>query len=205
MTAQEKLGAKNIKDWYDIESQTRSYKSPNWKLSPERIALFKEFRDDPNYHIKNIVELIARSLILEMLRADGVEAKVFATSDSDDVFGGADVIAAIDTKHGEEYVAFDIAVSENKDYLDQKENPLETQCHEFNDFRKRKLYSKMPRVVFAIPPRVMTRFLSEYMTQIATKGFVEKKDILPLFKSSATSTVRDLSTKIHARIDNLIH
>lgn len=156
MDQNQKLGAKNIKDWYDIESKTRSYNAPEWKVTAERTVLFERFRNDPNYHIKNIVELITRSLILEMLKADGIDAKVYVTSDSDDVFGGADVIAAIDTNHGEEYVAFDIAVSESQEYLSKKELPTETHCHEFNAFKKRKNKKPMPRVVFAIPPRVMS-------------------------------------------------
>jgi hypothetical protein len=77
------------------------------------------------------------------------------TSDSDDVCGGADAIAVIDTNHGEEYVAFDIAVSENFEYLSKKATPTETHCHEFNAFKKRKDRKPIPRVVFDIPPRVM--------------------------------------------------
>lgn len=155
MTPEQKEGVGHIQEWYTSELKYRSYPAPEWKVSPERTVLFERFRNDPNYHIKNIVELITRSLILEMLRADGIDAKVYVTSDSDDVFGGADVIAAIDTDHGEEYVAFDIAVSENREYLDKKEIPTETRCHDFNAFKKRKNKKPMPRVVFAIPPRVM--------------------------------------------------
>lgn len=86
MTSTEKLGAENIKSWYDLESKVRSYNAPGWKIAPERTALFMEFRNDPNYTIKNLVELVTRSLIFEMLRADGIDAKVQVTSDTDDVF-----------------------------------------------------------------------------------------------------------------------
>ena len=155
MTMEQKEGAKNIREWYTNESKFRTYNVPEWKVSPERTLLFERFRNDPNYHIKNIVELMTRSLILEMLKADGIDAKVYVTSESDDVCGGADVIAVISTNHGEEYVAFDIAVSENFEYLRGKATPTETHCHEFNAFKQRKDRKPIPRVVFDIPPRVM--------------------------------------------------
>lgn len=204
MTPDEKLGARNIKTWYDIETKTRSYSVPGWKLSPERTALFERFRNDPNYHIKNIVELAARSLIFEMLRADGIDAKVVVTSDPDDAFGGADIIATINTPHGEEHVAFDIAVSENAEYLRKKEDRTETICYEFDAVKKLK-HKPIQRVVFAVPPRVMAGFISEYMKQIAKNGFIERKDILLLFRAAATDTVRTLSEKVHNRIDAIIH
>lgn len=204
MNASEKLGALNIKSWYELESKTRSYNAPGWKISPERTALFAQFRNDPNYTIKNLVELATRSLIFEMLRADGIDAKLAVTSDSDDVFGGADVIATINTPHGEEYVAFDIAVSANAEYLDEKEKRTETICYEFNAVKNLKNKS-IPRVVFAVPPRIMAKFISEYMKHVSVKGFIERKDILMLFKSAASDTVRELSEKVHSRIDAIIH
>lgn len=204
MTEAQKLGAKNIKSWYDLEAKTRSYNAPDWKVSPRNAVLFEKFRNDPNYHIKNIVELAARSLIFEMLRADGIDAKVVVTSDSDDVLGGADVIATINTPHGEEHMAFDIAVSENRTYLDEKEGRTETICYEFDAVKKLK-HKPIPRVVFAVPPRVMVTFISAYMKQIQTKGFIDRKDILTLFKASASDTVRTLSKKINDRVGAIIH
>lgn len=204
MSPSEKLGSQNIKNWYNLESKTRSYNAPEWKISPDRTALFERFRNDPNYHIKNIVELATRSLIFEMLRADGIDAKVVVTSDSDDVFGGADVIATINTPHGEKHVAFDIAVSENAEYLGKKEERTETICYEFDSIKKLK-QKPIPRVVFAIPPRVMTKFISEYMKHISTKGFIDRKDILTFFRDASSDTVRTLSKKVHARIDKIIH
>lgn len=204
MTPDEKLGAFNIKNWYELETKTRTYRAPNWKLSPERTVLFERFRSDPNYHIKNVVELATRSLIFEMLRADGIDAKVVVTSDSDDALGGADVIATIHTPHGEEHVAFDIAVSENREYLTKKEERTETICYEFDAVKNLK-HKPIPRVVFAIPPRVMAGFLSEYMKEIASKGFIERKDILVLFKAAASGTVRTLSEQVHSRLGAIIH
>lgn len=204
MTSQEKIEARNIKSWYDFESKSRSYSAPEWKISPERTALFTAFRNDPNYHIKNIVELATRSLIFEMLRADGIDAKVQVTSDSDDVFAWVDVIATINTPHGEEYVGFDIAISENPQYLAKKEERSETICREFNLYKKR-ADTSIPRVVFSISPRIMVRFLSEYMKRVAEKGFVDRKDILTLFKMSASGTVQKLSEKVHNQVDAIIH
>jgi hypothetical protein len=78
--------AEAINRWYWNESQTQSYQAPNWKITPERTLLFQQFRSDPNYHLKNLVEIVARNLVEEMLRSDGINAKVLLTSDSDDVF-----------------------------------------------------------------------------------------------------------------------
>lgn len=205
MTSEEKIGAKNIQSWYDFESKGRSYKAPNWKVPPERTALFAEFRNDPNYVIKNIVELVTRSLIFEMLKADGITAKVMITTDSDDVFSATDAIAAVQTPHGEEYVGFDIAVSENPEYIAQKEQRTRTICREFNMAKNLNPDQSIPRMVFAIPPRVMAEFISTYMKRIATSGSISRDDILPLFQKASLGTAEGLSTTIHNRFNTLIH
>lgn len=202
MTETQKLGAENIKTWYELESKTRSYHAPNWKISADKTLLLARFRNDPNYHIKNIVELTIRSLIFEMLRADGIDAKVVVTSDSDDAFGGADVIAIINTNHGEEYIAFDIAISESQEYLGKKEERTETICYEFNAVKNLK-HQPIPRMVFAVPPRVMAQFIVGYMKNIATQSFIDRKTILPMFKNAATDTIRTLTKKVHDRIGAL--
>lgn len=139
-----------------------------------------------------------------MLRADGIDAKVMVTSDSDDVFGGVDVIVTIHTPHGEEHVGFDIAVSDNGAYLDEKWRRTESICHEFNAYKGHG-NKYIPRIVFPISPRVMAKFLSEYMKRVAEKGFVDRKDILTLFKISASGTVQELSEKVYNQVDAIIH
>lgn len=157
MTAEEKTGSQNIQDWYNLESKTRSYHVPNWKTSPDRTVLLQRFRDDPNYHLKNLVELVSRSLVFEILRADGIDARVMVTSDSDDVFGGADMIVTINDpkdSNKESYLAIDLAISESNEYLEKKEERTETICYEFDALKNLK-HKPIPRIVFAIPPRVM--------------------------------------------------
>ena len=88
------------------------------------------------------------------------------TSDSDDVFGGVDLIAEMRDAHGVlQHVGFDLAVSDNPEYLEQKECRTETLCSEFNA-RKKLKNKRIPRQVVAIPPRVMAGFLSKYMEAI---------------------------------------
>ncbi len=78
--------AENVRKWYWNESHSRSYQAPSWRISPERSALFAEFRNDPNYHLKCLVEVVARAFVEASLRSDGMDASVMITSDSDDVF-----------------------------------------------------------------------------------------------------------------------
>lgn len=157
---EERERAEFINAWYWKESQ--SYQAPNWKISPERALLFQQFRSDPNYHLKNLVEIVARNLVEEMLRSDGIEATVSLTSDSDDVFSGVDLIIEVQTPNGKEYTGIDIAISENPRYLTKKEERTETVCREFNAYKGHGSKT-MPRQVFAIPPHIMAKFLSSYM------------------------------------------
>lgn len=60
----------NIKNWYEKENALYSYAMPNWGVPPEHTALFREFREDPYYHLKNLVEVVGRTLVEEMLNAE---------------------------------------------------------------------------------------------------------------------------------------
>ena len=60
----------NIKNWYEKENALYSYAVPNWGMPPEHTILFREFREDPYYHLKNLVEVVGRTLVEEMLNAD---------------------------------------------------------------------------------------------------------------------------------------
>lgn len=127
--------AVNIHNWYWSQVRSRSYQAPSWRITPERTALFQKFRSDPYYHLKNLVEIVARSLVEEMLKAEGLDAKVMVTSDSDDVFSGVDFIVEIKSEKGsKDYVGFDLAVSDNPEYLQKKGQRTHTVCREFNQF-----------------------------------------------------------------------
>jgi len=73
--------------WYTQELQHHSYHSPTWIVRPENAELFRAFLEDPYYHLKNLVEVVMRQLLEEMLRSQGVDATVYLTSNGDDVFG----------------------------------------------------------------------------------------------------------------------
>lgn len=106
--------------WYTQELSLHSYHSPTWKVLPEQAELFREFLEDPYYHLKNLVEVVMRQLLEEMLRLQGVDVTVYLTSNGDDVFGGVDVIVEAHTPNGNEYMGIDIAISENPRYLEKK-------------------------------------------------------------------------------------
>ena len=66
----EDIHTKNIHDWYEKENTLHSYATANWGVPPEHTALFREFREDPYYHLKNLVEIVGRTLVEEMLNAE---------------------------------------------------------------------------------------------------------------------------------------
>ncbi|MDD5376884.1 MAG: hypothetical protein PHH16_02080 [Candidatus Gracilibacteria bacterium] len=192
-----KLGKKEYKEsevinkWYLEEVQSRSYQAPNWKISPERALLFQQFRSDPNYHLKNLVEVVIRDLVEDMLRSDHIEASVSLTSDSDDVFAGVDLIVEMKTPNGAEYVGLDIAISDDVYYLSKKEERTETICREFNAFRR--LGNKMmPRQVFAIPTYVMNKFMYSYMRRVASGDRVKSSELTTLLIESNIKIVTTL-------------
>lgn len=201
----EQKSAEAIHAWYWKESQSRSYQAPSWKITPERALLFQQFRSDPNYHLKNLVEIVGRHLVEEMLRSEGIQARVSLTSDSDDVFSGVDLIIEVKNTEGKkEYTGIDIAISENQQYLSKKESRTETVCREFNAFKWHGNLA-MPRQVFAIPPRVMSRFLENYMERIGTHGAVSSTEILALFHEANTKTVATVREKIQSKVQSITH
>lgn len=174
------------------------------KIPPERTLLFEQFRNDPNYHLKNIVEIAARNLVEGMLRSDGIEAKVLLTSDTDDVFGGVDLIIEVQTPTGVGYTGIDIAISENPNYLAKKEERTETVCREFNAYKKHG-HKTMPRQVFAIPPRVMARFLSGYMDRISSGEKMESTEMLALFNEAKNKTVAVVREATQSKVTEIMH
>jgi len=64
--------------------------------------VIKKFKDDKNYFIKSMVEVMWRELIFKHLRSlpwlDDTNIKVINTSDIDDVIGGVDIIISLDNR-----------------------------------------------------------------------------------------------------------
>ena len=136
MSERDRTRAERINQWYWNEVLSRKYEARSWRITPERALLFQQFRSDPNYHLKNLVEVVARGLVEDMLRAEGKDVVVSLTSDSDDVFSGVDLIVETRLLTGEkEYLGLDIAVSKNSEYLQKKEQRSNTICREFNAFK----------------------------------------------------------------------
>lgn len=90
-----RTSAQNLSKWYWNEVNVRSYQAPSWKISPERTVLFREFREDSYYILKNLTEIVVRDLIEATLTSEGYEVEVMTTSDSDDVFSGVDIIVGV--------------------------------------------------------------------------------------------------------------
>lgn len=198
--------AVNVFDWYWNEVRKRSYHAKNWCVPPDRSALFRQFREDPYYHLKNLVEIVARGLVEEMLRADGLDARVMVTSDSDDVFAGVDYVVETRTPEGtKEYSGIDLAISDNPKYIKQKEIESSTVCREFNRFMG---WGKTPngeepamhRYVFALPPKVMAGFLPSYMKLVAAGHRPNSKETLELFEAAkiriTASNIRTAATTV---------
>lgn len=192
--------------WYWGESRSRSYQAPSWRISPERSELFRQFREDPNYHLKCLVELVARGLVEEMLRSDGIDATVTVTSDSDDVFSGVDYIVEIrNPDGGKQYVGIDLAVSDNPEYLEKKGMRTETVCYEFNAFMRHGKRT-MPRQVFAIPPSVMSRFLVEYVESVASGRTPDSAGILEIFeRSKRPASSSEILQRVQSRTAAVLH
>lgn len=203
------LEAKNIKRWY-IEENKSTYEAPDYKVQDKWLVLFQKFREDKYYHLKNIVELATKGLLTELMGFADIDATLVRTSDADDVFWGTDIILTYNTPTGKEYMGIDVAVSEDKKYLDKKEARTETLCREFNKVHQLG-ERRIDRVVFAFPPEVMATFLSEYMKRIATEwqigkgqGYLILRNILraqPKHQQAILSAI----DKIQKRINTIIH
>jgi hypothetical protein len=108
------------------------------------------------------------------------------------------------TPTGKEYTGIDIAISDNPHYLAKKEERTETTCREFNAYKKHG-NKTMPRQVFAIPPKVMAKFLSTYMQQISSGGLLNSKRILEIFEEAKTKTVAIVRENTQLQMDAIMH
>lgn len=200
--------AVNVSNWYWNEVGSRSYQAPNWRITPERSVLFHKFRSDPYYHLKNLVEIVSRGLVEDLLKSSGLDVEVMITSDSDDVFSGVDFIVEVRNPEGsKDYVGFDLAVSDNPEYLERKGQRARTVCREFNHFMN---WRKSPdgqdrsmvREVFAIPPKVMASLLPAYMDRVASGNPPDQEETLRLLSEakarSAAATVESTRSRVAA-------
>lgn len=203
--------ALNVSKWYWNEVGSRSYQAPNWRITPERSALFHQFRSDPYYHLKNLVEIVSRTLVDDLLKSSGLDVEVMITSDSDDVFSGVDFIVEVRNPGGsKDYVGFDLAISDNPDYLDRKGQRSRTICREFNQFMGWKKSPEgrdreMVREVFAIPPKVMASFLPAFMKRVASGNAPSSQEILELFEAAKLNNVKNTIARTQARTNELLH
>lgn len=195
---------KRVHDWYRNELKSYSYAAPGWEIRTERALLFQEFRNDPYYHLKNLVEVVMRQVINELLRSQGVEAVVYLTSDSDDVFAKVDMIIEAKTEKGTEYMGMDLAVSENPEYLRNKQQRTMTVCCEFNAYKKLGK-REMVRQVFSVSPQTMARFLSECMARVASHGRVDSEEILSLFYEAKNPTAQAVQSSTQSRTREVLH
>lgn len=76
---------RRIKVWYDNENKNHSYSVEGFRVKPEHSEMFVRFKNDPNYHLKNLVEMVARCMIEEYMRESGLKVETWVTSDCDDV------------------------------------------------------------------------------------------------------------------------
>ncbi len=98
-----------------------------------------------------------------------------------------------------QYVGIDLAVSENPAYLEKKESRTETVCHEFNAFMRHG-YRKIPRQIFAVPPKIMARFLAAYVGAVETGRMPDESETLALFESAkAEVSISEIVERAKAR------
>lgn len=196
---------KNIFQWYTERLSSATYQAPNWKISPEKSILFQKFRSDPWYHLKNLVEIVIREFIEADLRDQGYnDAKVWRTSDTDDVCAWVDLIVEIPKTATQpvEYFGIDVAISTNERYLEQKQTKKVSECSEFNAYKwKRGMI--MDREVYSFSPKVISYFLSSYMRSIMKWVTPAPLEILSLFDSAikvSTSQVRENTSQAVSKI-----
>jgi len=218
----EDSAARNVRNWYSKEKEAHSYKARDFRVDPSRTALFREFRADPYYHLKNLVEIVTRTYYEAEYASRGINAKVYVTSDSDDVCAGVDFVVEATNPDGKnEYFGIDLAVSENDRYLSKKRKREFTKCREFNSFkgfpRRRKLDERgypdhsddgeweMPRQVRSVPPTVMTGFLLSYMDAVVKGRPPTSQEALTLFAEAQERSVALTKIKTAGRVANVLH
>lgn len=195
--------AEAIHSWYWKESRSQSYQAPNWKISPERSVLFQQFRSDPNYHLKNLVEVVARNLVEEMLRSDGIDAKVMLTSDSDDVFSWVDLIIEVKTPEGNDTQELILLYRKVRSILQKKRNVRRR--HVVNLMLINDMVIKQSLGKFLPFLQTMSWFLSIYMEKISSNGvWFDSGEVLSLFHEAKNNRAK-VCESTQSRVQNVIH
>lgn len=70
LIGKDKRHSEMVHSWYwGKETQSHSYQAPSFIISDKDRERFAYFRKDPYYHLKKMVEIIARHLVQEQLRS----------------------------------------------------------------------------------------------------------------------------------------
>lgn len=85
MSISDQVYAKRIHNWYEAQIRSHGYQSRDFHIPASKMMLLQKFREDPNYHLKNLVELVLRSLLDQFYKLEGRSVKVLRTTDIDDV------------------------------------------------------------------------------------------------------------------------
>lgn len=195
--------ATNISTWYKIE-KWNSYSSPNYKNNPEKEALIKKHRQDPNYIFKNIVEMFVRKMFKEYFTDNQIEAKVYVTSDSDDALAGIDIIVEIDNK----VFGIDVCCTSSEITIEKKTVKNICTPIEYNLYKKTHLFREIPRIVFPVDKNRLSIFLEKCMNEVEINWNLKKGNILKYFQNSSEKydptklLVWDYKDKILRHIDS---
>lgn len=190
-----------IHKWYQREYELHSYEA----RIPEERFLLQKVKNDPYHYLVNLVEMVARAPIQEMLRSEGINTRVFLASEQDNIISGVDLIIEEQTPDGVRYTGIDIAISKNLEYIEKKEKRVYTTCREFNAYKKHGEKRNMPRQVFAIPPIAMAKFLQKYMNGVITNKTMDPYELLSLFSGGHTETIEGAHEKVRLKVHTIMH
>ncbi len=172
------------------------------KITPQEENLIHRFRKDVHYGLKNFVEILWRSIVEQKLIQSWIykHVQVYLASDLDDIMGGIDLIVECrDDKDNEYLIGIDIAVSENVDYLVEKEWKISSYPREYI-YRKQKPKKPIPRIVYALDPTTLDKSIIKIM-----RGFHDFQNITPEFIANAygTKNIHILQSKISDLVKNI--
>lgn len=179
--------AQNIKSWYDFE-KSFSYSSPKYRIDAKKTLLLQNFKQDPNYIFKNIVEMLARKLLKDHFTQKRVDAKVYTTSDADDVFAGVDII--IETWDTVFWV--DVCCTENQKTISKKTQKSLSIPMEYNKYKKINPLREIPRLVYPIPGEILWKFMQACMKEISQTGSLSQWQALRYFQSYAKESTDNI-------------
>lgn len=170
--------AQNIKSWYDFQ-KSFSYSSNKYRIDTKKTLLLQNFKQDPNYIFKNIVEMLVRKLLKDHFLHKWVDAKVFITSDADDVFAGVDII--IETWNTVFWV--DVCCTEKQNTINKKTQQSISTPIEYNIYKNKHPLREIPRLVYPISGEVLWKFMQACMNEISKSWSLSQWKALRYFQS----------------------